>query len=115
MTNQAETFVNQRAFALVPASLYDGKTTYQSSYNTFSISPQSGVIPPLQKQSIKIEFSPHMSCKDFVLAWLALFLLMIAQWQQIKFDSALGRHAAEVLRYLTILKWNPHMVIEWDP
>jgi len=59
LTNQAETFVNWRAFSLVPASLFDGKTTYKSSYNTFSISPQSGVIPPLQKQSIKIEFSPR--------------------------------------------------------
>jgi hypothetical protein len=42
-------------------------------------------------------------CKDFVLAWLALYLPMIAQWQQTKFDSTLGRHAVEVLRYLTNL------------
>ena len=69
LTNQANTFVNWRAFSLAPTEIYDGSTTYKSAYSTFYISPQSGVIPPLQKQSIKIEFSP----RDVVGSFLQVF------------------------------------------
>ena len=66
LTNQADAFVNWRAFSLAPANICDGNSTYKSTYSIFSISPQSGVIPPLQKQSIKIEFSPRDAVGSFL-------------------------------------------------
>ena len=59
LSNQAQEIVKWKAFSLSSASIADGHTTHESKLTIFSISPQSGMIPPLQKQSIKIEFSPR--------------------------------------------------------
>ena len=66
-----------KAFSMASAYLRAQENLMKSAYSVFSIAPNSGVIPPSQKQSIKIEFCPREST-DLYLEFLFLNFLYFA-------------------------------------
>ena len=58
-----------KAFSMASAYLRAQENLMKSAYSVFSIAPNSGVIPPSQKQSIKIEFCPRESTGVFNQQW----------------------------------------------
>jgi hypothetical protein len=69
LTNPTSSNVIWKAFSMASAYLRAQENLMKSAYSVFSITPNSGVIPPLQKQSIKIEFCPRESSGVFNQQW----------------------------------------------
>jgi hypothetical protein len=83
LTNTAENHVRWKGYAIEPATIRalndeaaqgnrdvdHGNNMSKSSCSVFVITPTSGVIPPLQKQTIKIEFFPLDRSGVFTQYW----------------------------------------------
>ena len=69
MTNPTNSNVNWKAYSTGPVLVGPNKIQMKPGLNIFTVSPSSGVIPPLQKLSFTIVFTPKEINGEFTQTW----------------------------------------------